>query len=225
MFDLNEAIAGWRRSLEEGGIVRREVLDELESHLRDEVDQLVRSGVAVEEAFGHATRRLGKADDLSEEFSKVQAERYGLMQLINGEVLTMNGRNDSRINFLTILLLFVGFSGLFGWLGTTWWVVDGMKFRGMGFREAVMRVGYFSIFGGFFLIYAVAGLTLGAYRIRQVLRKKRLLLCSLIPAFLLTPVFVTLPGLSFIAIGLILVPLCLCGSVHAAVSCGGTRHV
>ncbi|OJW07464.1 MAG: hypothetical protein BGO49_26225 [Planctomycetales bacterium 71-10] len=50
---------------------RREVLDELEDHLRDEVDALTRAGHPPDEAARAAMDRLGAPSDLGAEFAKV----------------------------------------------------------------------------------------------------------------------------------------------------------
>ncbi|HEX4265162.1 MAG TPA: Clp protease N-terminal domain-containing protein [Verrucomicrobiae bacterium] len=73
MFDLDLAISEWRRQMSAGGIKSREVLAELESHLRDDVEQQMRSGIAAEKAFHEAVRRIGPADKVRVEFAKVAA--------------------------------------------------------------------------------------------------------------------------------------------------------
>ncbi|HWD94746.1 MAG TPA: Clp protease N-terminal domain-containing protein [Verrucomicrobiae bacterium] len=55
------------------GIKSREVLDELESHLRDDVEQQARAGAATEKAFQEAVRRIGTSDKVRVEFAKVTA--------------------------------------------------------------------------------------------------------------------------------------------------------
>lgn len=50
---------------------RGEVLDELEEHLRDEVDALTESGLAPDDAVQTAVTRLGDPADLAAEFAKV----------------------------------------------------------------------------------------------------------------------------------------------------------
>ena len=45
MFNLDQAIVEWRRQMAAGGIRSPEVLDELESHLRDDVEQQMRLGL------------------------------------------------------------------------------------------------------------------------------------------------------------------------------------
>src|SRR3954464_359704 len=75
MFDLNQSIAAWRRQLAAGGIQAPEVLDELESHLRDDVEQQTRSGVSADRAFEIAVARVGRVDVLKMEFTKLDASR------------------------------------------------------------------------------------------------------------------------------------------------------
>jgi hypothetical protein len=71
MFELKIAIANWRRKMTAAGIKSRDVLDELESHLREDVDQQMRSGVTAERAFREAVRRVGAGDQLKQEFGKI----------------------------------------------------------------------------------------------------------------------------------------------------------
>src|ERR1041385_3277057 len=70
MFDLNQAIANWRRELAARGISSRDQLDELECHLRD--DLLEQLGPQSEPAFEAAVRRLGTPEALRAEFAKVR---------------------------------------------------------------------------------------------------------------------------------------------------------
>jgi hypothetical protein len=71
MFDLNRSIKEWRRQMAVGGIKSSEVLDELESHLREDVEQLMRSGAPAERAFQEAVQRVGTSKELKTEFGKV----------------------------------------------------------------------------------------------------------------------------------------------------------
>ena len=71
MSELNARIARWRTGLEAGDALTDEALDELESHLRDEHDDLVGRGLADDEAFLIAARRLGRSEQLDAEFAKV----------------------------------------------------------------------------------------------------------------------------------------------------------
>src|SRR5262245_19968787 len=68
MFNLEEAIVEWKRQMVAAGVAASDVLDELESHLRDDVEEQVRSGMYLEAAFASAVQRIGAAKTLRAEF-------------------------------------------------------------------------------------------------------------------------------------------------------------
>lgn len=72
MFNLDSAISNWRRKMRADGLKAPRVLDELESHLREDIQNQLRSGVAVERAFALAVSRVGAADQLKVEFAKIR---------------------------------------------------------------------------------------------------------------------------------------------------------
>ena len=80
MFDLERAITDWRQHMTEGGVASAEVLDELESHLREDVEEQVRSGTDVARAFDSAVRRIGTAAMLRNEFAKCGRPKRALRQ-------------------------------------------------------------------------------------------------------------------------------------------------
>ena len=69
-FDLNRAVQQWRDNLEQSPAFRRDNLEELETHLRDSVAYLQQRGLAADEAFLIATRRVGTDAALGTEFGK-----------------------------------------------------------------------------------------------------------------------------------------------------------
>ncbi len=71
MFNLEQSIAEWRRRMISAGIKSPGVLDELESHVREDVEQQMRSGATAEQAFRAAVQRVGAAENLKVEFAKV----------------------------------------------------------------------------------------------------------------------------------------------------------
>jgi leader peptidase (prepilin peptidase)/N-methyltransferase len=71
MFNLDEAILEWRRRMLATGIKTPVPLDELESHLRDDVKQQVQSGSDAQQAFEASVLRIGPAGALKREFTKV----------------------------------------------------------------------------------------------------------------------------------------------------------
>jgi hypothetical protein len=70
MFDIDQAITDWRRQLARSGINSPDVLDELESHLRDDLQQLSDSASEAQ-CFLDAVERLGQTGLLKTEFAKV----------------------------------------------------------------------------------------------------------------------------------------------------------
>jgi hypothetical protein len=69
-FDLNGAIANWRQNLAAHETFDAQTLRELESHLREAIDELSAKGLPPEEAFWLATRRIGATESLATEFQK-----------------------------------------------------------------------------------------------------------------------------------------------------------
>jgi Clp amino terminal domain, pathogenicity island component len=70
MFDLRRAIADWRKEMLAAGIKSPVLLEELESHLREEIEQQTRDGISVAQAFESAVRNLGQPVILKKEFTK-----------------------------------------------------------------------------------------------------------------------------------------------------------
>lgn len=83
MFDLEKAIAEWRNRMLAAGIKTPVPLDELESHLRDGVEDQMKSGVSAQEAFEAAVLRIGEARLIKHEFTKVSDFR----QVFRGKAL------------------------------------------------------------------------------------------------------------------------------------------
>ena len=81
MFNLDQAIAEWRRQMAAGGIKIPEALDELESHLRDDIERQMRSGSDAEQAFAAAVQRIGRANILKSEFEKIGGTTWALIGL------------------------------------------------------------------------------------------------------------------------------------------------
>src|ERR1700679_1875933 len=70
MFNLEKSIAEWRRQMLAAGVKTPVPLEELENHLRDDLERQMRSGVEAEAAFQIAVARLGHAGALKKEFAK-----------------------------------------------------------------------------------------------------------------------------------------------------------
>ena len=72
MFDLEQAISDWRAEMSARALSRA-VVDELESHLRDEIETRLRSGMAEREAFETAIKGIGEVDVLKREFASMDS--------------------------------------------------------------------------------------------------------------------------------------------------------
>jgi uncharacterized membrane protein YeaQ/YmgE (transglycosylase-associated protein family) len=70
MFDLNKTITKWRRQMLDAGIKNPVVLEELESHLREDIEQQLRFGTSAPRAFEIAVHKIGRPNTLRSEFRK-----------------------------------------------------------------------------------------------------------------------------------------------------------
>ena len=71
MFDLEKGIASWRGQMRAAGITSPRLLDELENHLRDEIERQMKLGLNDQAAFAMATESMGRGNLLRAEFQKV----------------------------------------------------------------------------------------------------------------------------------------------------------
>jgi hypothetical protein len=70
MFDLEKAIAEWRQQMLAAGIKAPATLEELECHLREDIEQQIHLGLNAQAAFDLATQQIGQAGLLRVEFKK-----------------------------------------------------------------------------------------------------------------------------------------------------------
>ncbi len=70
MESLELEIAEWRSFVGQGPAVDGRDVEELEAHLRDQIADLDAAGLAADEAFLVAVKRMGTLDDLSREFAR-----------------------------------------------------------------------------------------------------------------------------------------------------------
>ncbi len=71
MFDLEQSIAEWRQQMFTAGIKSPAPLEELESHLREDIEQQMESGIKAQPAFETALGQMGPAGALKVEFVNV----------------------------------------------------------------------------------------------------------------------------------------------------------
>jgi hypothetical protein len=75
MSTLDTQIGQWRAAVLRGGAVDEADADELEGHLREQISDLEASGLADDEAFLIAVRRLGQVDLITAEFAREHSDR------------------------------------------------------------------------------------------------------------------------------------------------------
>ncbi|HEV2434453.1 MAG TPA: permease prefix domain 1-containing protein [Verrucomicrobiae bacterium] len=71
MFDLEQTIADWRREMLAAGIKTPVPLEELETHLHEEIERQMKSGLNEQKAFEISVRQIGEANSLKMEFTKI----------------------------------------------------------------------------------------------------------------------------------------------------------
>jgi hypothetical protein len=84
MFDLDKAVAAWRKNLRAAGMENRTLLDELENHLREEVERQRNCGSTELRAFEIAVRQIGDAGQLKSEFKKISQTPVVLERIMIG---------------------------------------------------------------------------------------------------------------------------------------------
>lgn len=84
MFELEQAIADWRRQMRDAGLKTPAPLDELELHLREEIESQMQSGLNFSQAFEIASRQIGRGELLSVEFGKVAGVRRARLRRLMG---------------------------------------------------------------------------------------------------------------------------------------------
>ena len=92
-FNLDQAIAEWRGQMLAAGVKAPVPLDELESHLREDIEQQVRSGLSPQQSFETAVRRIGEAHALKTEFAKMNKEslRMGFASVLVVGLILLSG--------------------------------------------------------------------------------------------------------------------------------------
>ena len=81
---MEDQIEQWRSYLVHRDAIAPADVDELEGHLRDQIDGLEASGLSPDEAFLVAVTRMGRLDDLSREFAREHSDRLW-KQLVVGD--------------------------------------------------------------------------------------------------------------------------------------------
>ena len=103
---LEEQIAQWRLYLRRRRAIHGPDVEELEGHLRDQMAVLTEAGLAGDEAFLVAVKRMGSLDALSREFAREHSERLWKQLVIAPEAAGEPGK-ATRTETLIVLSLVV----------------------------------------------------------------------------------------------------------------------
>jgi hypothetical protein len=149
MFDLEKSIADWRKQMLAAGIKTPVPLEELEIHLRENIEQQIESGINERLAFEVAIQQIGKANMLKDEFAKVEAakqarrEKFGAIMLVattNLILWGMVGMALFKIAGSLLVLLGQSISRIFP-------VIRDRRIRGLiNYSAAVTVLLWFSVF-------------------------------------------------------------------------------
>ena len=104
---LEEQIAQWRMYLRRRRAIHGPDVEELEGHLRDQVVALTEAGLAEDEAFLIAVKRMGSLDALSREFACEHSERLWKQLVTAPDAVDESGKKATRTETLVVLGLAV----------------------------------------------------------------------------------------------------------------------
>lgn len=104
---LEKQIGRWRGYVERRRVISTADADEMEDHLRDQISDLSAAGLAADEAFLVAVKRMGSVDDISREFAREHSDRLW-KQLVLTSVAADGSGPRPRRELLVVLALAVG---------------------------------------------------------------------------------------------------------------------
>lgn len=103
---LEEQIGVWRGYLRRRSAIHSRDVDELEDHLRNQVTALVDAGLAHDEAFLVAVKRMGNLDALAREFAFEHSDRLWKQLVVGADASTDSGR-AARTEAVVVVVLAV----------------------------------------------------------------------------------------------------------------------
>ncbi|MHB8865719.1 MAG: permease prefix domain 1-containing protein [Pirellulaceae bacterium] len=141
---LEEQIDQWRSYLRHRQAIHSVDVAELEDHLREQVGGLLDVGLAADEAFLVAVKRMGKLDALSREFAREHSERLWKQLVVSSDSdpTRAEARTDGIVAFVLAVAaaVLVKMPELFG-IGLN--DDEGFYARNMGFFVLPLLTGYF----------------------------------------------------------------------------------
>ena len=143
---LEEQISRWRGYLARRQAIHATDVAELEDHLREQIDGLVEAGLANDEAFLVAVKRMGDMDELSREFAREHSERLWkqlVMPHADAGVETAPARTDASVAWLLAIAAAVLIK-LPAWFGLAMETHPGLYARNASLFVLPLLTGYFA---------------------------------------------------------------------------------
>ena len=84
MFNLEQSLSEWREQMQSAGVKNPDIMDELESHLREDWARRVQLGESEEQAFAGAVQGVGPARLLQHEFAKLGGKKWAWLGKLKG---------------------------------------------------------------------------------------------------------------------------------------------
>jgi hypothetical protein len=177
MRDLEKQIATWRRTMSSASAHRPELLDELEAHLRDEIDRLLAAGIPAGEVFQIATSKLGAPASVAAEFDKLTGRAWlpvKIARLLVAVIAALVGAaflfKLEKAGILLVTHAFtvtLGYSALFIIGGLAICAVGAEWFGGIGPSQRYSLVRSALQFANFSVVFTGLGIVLGAFWARD----------------------------------------------------------
>ena len=146
---IEDQIDQWRDYLRRRQAIQETDVEELEGHLRDQVATLVDRGLATDEAFLVAVKRMGNLDALSREFAREHSERLWKQLVVPPDAAGEPGSSALAESFIVVGLavaaaLAIKVPGLFGYsFGDTDTDADTFYARNLSLFVLPLLTGYF----------------------------------------------------------------------------------
>lgn len=142
---LEDQIDQWRNYLRRRQAIHSVDVAELEDHLREQIAALADAGLAADEAFLVAVKRMGDLDALSREFAREHSDRLW-KQLVVAPSVSGEPGGRARKDAIVALCLAVAAAVLIkapALIGLQWGEDEGFYARNMSFFVLPLLTGYF----------------------------------------------------------------------------------